>query len=29
MLSLLALNLPYAVDDARDDLRAIIEDVVR
>ena len=29
MLSLLALNVTDAVDDARDDLRAIIEDVVR
>ena len=29
MLSLLALNVPHAVDDARNDLRAIIEDVVQ
>ncbi len=29
MLSLLALNVPHAVDDARNDLRAIVEDVVR
>lgn len=29
MLSLLALNVPYAVDDAKDDWRAILEDIVR